>query len=334
MPADWDEQVARLGGGILQSEAWARFQAVGLKRPVLWRSDDNWVWSAAVRKSRGGFKYLLASYGPVARDAAAMKSALTSLQEVAREQRADFVRCEPVGDFDDEVIHAAGGRPAGEVNPKHTHALDLTQTEEELKRGLESGHRNRINGAERRGITIERIEHFGGDEAAGNPEGSDLDDFLRMMADTARHSGITAYSDDYYRTLWRVLGAADTKAAELYYARVDKGARIASAIVFDWQDTRYYAYAAADQEQNRRVGASVVLVWRTIMDAKAAGRTKYDFWGVAPPTAGTEHAWAGISAFKRGFGGHDLTIGYHGTWDFVVRPLVYRVYRVAKKVMP
>lgn len=324
LPADWDERIDQLGGNVLQGRAWALFQEA-LGRDVFCVGSDGWAWSAARRQSRGGFKYLFVGYGPVARDAAALAEALSSLREVATEQKVDFVRFEPVGDFDESMMIQAGARQTAEINPQHTSVLDLTKTEDELKSGLESGHRNRINGAARRGISIQK--------SAGNKpndnDPNDINDFLRMMADTARRSDIIAYDDDYYRTLLHTMG--ESGAAQLYYAVVDSQ-RIAGAIVFDWQSTRYYAYAAADQERNRQVGASVVLVWQTIMDAKAAGKTRYDFWGVADSTASSEHPWAGLSAFKRGFGGVDKS--YHGTWDLPIRPLAYQIYRAAKRLTP
>jgi lipid II:glycine glycyltransferase (peptidoglycan interpeptide bridge formation enzyme) len=62
-------------------------------------------------------------------------------------------------------------------------------------------------------------------------------------------------------------------------------------------------------------------------DAKAAGCTQYDLFGI-PPTADPKHPMAGLYLFKTGFGG--MVIHRPGSWDFTYKPLVRRLFSLAE----
>ena len=308
---DWDDKLLALGGHITQSTAWAHFaQALGRKNH--YASDNGWMWLAQLRHGRG-VSYLNAPYGPTVASAAALADSLKYLDVLARGEGAMFVRLEPCGPLKSNDLASAGLRQFDEVQPEHTHVLDLTQPVEQLRSGLESGHRNRVNGAERRGITVR----------VAKP--TEINIFLDMMRDTANFNKIKNFDDSYYRTLVNTL---EPRGNAAFYIAEHEGSPVSSAIALDWGHTRYYAFAAADQARNRKIGASVVLVWQMILDARAAGKSEFDFWGVAPADD-TNHKWAGLSAFKRGFGGVDKS--YHGTWDLPVKSTQYKLYRGLKR---
>ncbi len=313
-PQNWDDVISKLHGNVLQSRVWAQFQQ-NLRQQVIYSSGEGWAWCAAVRKARAGIKYLYVPYGPIVNDKESLEQAMTSLEQAGKQAKVDFVRVQPVGAVNESDMVIFKTQIIGEVNPVHTNVLDLTQTEEQLRSGLESGHRNRVNGAERRGISIHK------------PEGDSISEFLRMAHDTERHNKIKLYSDHYFKTMYQTLRASNN--AQLYVAEAGSEA-VAAAIVFDWDKTRYYAYAAADQAKNRKIGAAVVLVWQTILDAKAIGKTEYDFWGVSPANDAS-HKWAGLSAFKRGFGGIDKT--YLSGYDVILKPTKYKLYQLASKMV-
>jgi hypothetical protein len=306
----WEHNLQQFGGSLLQSWAWAAFQQALGREPV-WSRGKGWQWLAAVRHSRG-LHYLMCGYGPTATGAQAMEEALTSLVTAGRELSMDFVRIEPQRHATPAVLDTFGAQRIGEADPEHTRVIDLQQNEGALRAALASGHRNLINGTERRGITIHHMT---------NAEGLGL--FLAMLKDTARHSGITVYADDYYRTLLdKLLGV------QLYVAKAD-GQPVASAIFYDWQGTRYYAHAGAFQELNRKAKASVSLVWQAILDAKAMKMKHFDLWGTAPIEE-SEHRLAGITKFKAAFGGE--SVDYLGTWDIPLKPAKYRAYGVYRRL--
>ena len=66
--------------------------------------------------------------------------------------------------------------------------------------------------------------------------------------------------------------------------------------------------------------------WRTILDGREKAMRWFDFWGIAPPDE-PDHNWAGITEFKRGFGGEPRS--YAGTWEVTVRPMAARLFAIA-----
>jgi hypothetical protein len=310
-PEDWDTQLQQLGGSILQSRPWGRFQQV-LGRELYWAEGDGWRWLASLRVSRG-LRYLLANYGP-AGEGSALPVAIDSLLAAGREAGVDFVRIEPQVDLSVVQLRRLGGVNIAELDPEHTRIVDLTKEEATLRTELGSSHRNRVNGTERRGIHIRQTA-----------DPADFDQFLQMLHDTAAHSRVIFWPDTFFRQLHDSLGP---EIVHMYIAEVE-GQPVASAMFYDWGNTRYYAHAGAYQERNRKIKASVSLVWQALIDAKAAGLQRYDLWGVAPE-GDSAHRLAGISEFKAGFGGQQVT--YCGTWDIPLKPSKYRLYGVYRKL--
>lgn len=307
---DWEAGQAKLGASVLQSAGWARFQDALGHGTVREQAENASV--QGITLTEGGFHYLWCPYGPTA----TTEKGLTELVEGWKTAATyDFVRVEPRAPIDEAKLRAMGFVRSIELNPAHTSLVDLTATEETLRSNLTSGHRNAINGAERRGITIRTSE---------NP--ADAQEFLDLIHMTAGRRGFRPHSDSYYRSMLLVL--MPLGMAKLYLAEAD-GRVIAAAISLDYQQTRIYAHAGADPLA-RKLQAAVPLVWQMMLDAKAAGMTTFDLWGVAPEEATAEHAWAGFTQFKRAFGGQDKS--YVGTWDLPIKPLKYRAYSVARRL--
>lgn len=313
LPQDWDERLIHADGSILQSKAWAQFQK-SLKRKAVWDEGKEWQWLAFVRESHG-LKYLICSYGPTATSEKGYKEALDSLINSADELKVDFVRVEPRFGISADTLKQLGGYKIREVQPENTQIVDLIEQIEELRGHLSSGHRNSINGVERREIKIK-----------STTDQADFDQFLLMLKDTARNSRVKFFPPEYYRAAWKTLGPS--KNAVLYMAKID-GKPIAGALFYDFGNTRYYAHAGAWQLLNRKVNASTPLVWQGLVEAKEQGKSKFDLWGIAPEGV-PNHPWAGITSFKQSFGGERVT--YVGTWDIPVNKPKYKLYRMYRRL--
>lgn len=307
----WEHNLQQLGGSVLQSRGWGEFQQALGREPV-WAQGAGWQWLAGIRVSRG-LRYLMCSYGPVATSPATMTNALDSLLTAARELNIDFVRVEPQAYITADHLHNLGARRIAEADPEHTRVIDLTQDEQKLRADLASGHRNLINGTERRGITVTHVTG-----AAG------VDILYPMLQDTAQHAHVTFYPKAYYQTLLDTL-----PENTCVYVAGAEGQPVAAALFYDWMGTRYYAHAGAYQEANRQVKASVSLVWQAILDAKANGQKRFDLWGTAP-VGDTKHPFAGITKFKAAFGGEP--VDYLGTWDIPLKRHKYRAYGVYRRL--
>ncbi len=310
IPEGWDEGVIALGGHFLQSTRWARVQERLGNRVVVGAHRD-WCWLGVVRRA-GPFRYLYLPFGPSLRSTAALPAALASARQRARRLGAAFVRFEP-GTVDPADVAATGATRVRSRQYEHTLVLQLGVDEQTLRRGLNSGHRSRINSAEKRGLRVVR---------SNDP--ARMADFVRLLRQVERHKSFFSYEDPYFEAIASELLVPGD--ASLYFASTGD-VDVAGALVFDFGPTRYYAFGATSTD-GRRLMPAPPLVWQAIVDARREGRTRFDFWGAAPADAGPEHPWAGITDFKRGFGAERVDLA--GTWELTVRPLAARLFSLAR----
>lgn len=312
LPTDWDEIVASQNGHFLQSSAWASFQQL-LGHKIVCDHDTAWSYLASLRQI-AHWRYLFVQAGPTIVKSHQFKHSLTSLRQQAQVLGCTFVRIEPIGAVDESELAALGASEVAPIEPKYPWVLDISADESKLRTDLSAGHRYGINSAERKGLRFEKSQ-----------KSADIEIFLQMMHDTAKDR-FGAHSDEYYRKMYKTLHAHG--AAQLFFAYHDREP-VASALVFDWQGTRYYAHAGAFQAINRRLSGAMPLVWHMIIDAKANGYHAFDFWGVTP-SDDPKHPWAGFSKFKKAFGGQMLS--RLGTWELPIRQNQYRLYKIAKRI--
>ncbi len=318
--ADWDSALQRIGGHFLQSTPWQRVQ-VALGHDVIWARDERWLWAGAIRAGRFP-RYVYLPHGPTAISDDAMSDALVDAVSAARERSLDFVRTEPAGSDAAAALLAMRAHESKAIQPHWTWVLDLAPDEPALRAKLSAGHRGAINASSRRGLTI-RVSHA--------PE--DIEIFLQLQDRTAAAGRYPGQSHTYHRTVARTL--MPDRVASLYIVEAE-GAAVAAAMCFDFADTRYYAHAVSDPVLGRKLQAAAPLVWRMILDAREAGKRRFDFWGITPvrtSSAGESaagHAWDGFSQFKRSFGGE--AVERAGTWDLQVRSMRHRLYRAAVRL--
>lgn len=309
IPDGWDERVTALGGHFLQSAAWARVQA-RLQYEVTFAEGPGWCWMGVVRRV-GPFRYLYLPFGPTLDGAEHLPDALGAARARADELGCAFIRLEPDAATASQLTTLKARRVRSRQH-QHTLVLRIDVDDAILRRGLNSGHRSRINTAEKRGLSIEQMHDV-----------ADIADFISLLRQTETRAGFYSHDDPYYHAIAEEL--MPTGDASLYYASAD-GHRVAGALVFDFAKTRYYAFAASDT-QRRSLMPAPPLVWRAILDGRSKGMRWFDFWGVAPPDQ-PDHKWAGITEFKRGFGGELHTRS--GTWELTVRPVSARLFTVAQ----
>lgn len=304
---EWEEVQSKLNGHFLQSDAWAQFQRSLGRGRMLRRATGQWSVQAFAFREKG-WQYAYAAMGPT------LEAEGGGILQKSNWLGAgvDFVRAEPQGQVSAQQLRQLGWVPSIELNPARTAVVDLTLSEDELRRNLTSGHRSAINGAGRRGLSFRE----------GKSE--EIEVLISLIKQTGRRRGFHPHPDGYYRKMAEVL--MPLGAAKLCLAEAE-GKPVAASVVFDYRGERIYAHAAADPA-SRKLQAAVPLVWHMIMEAKAAGMKSFDLWGVAPDGAGPEHPWAGFSQFKRAFGGREVE--RVGTWDLPLKPVKYRAYLAAR----
>ncbi len=318
--AEWDSALQRMGGHFLQSTPWQRVQAA-LGHDVIWAREEHWQWAGAIRAGRFP-RYVYLPHGPTATSGDAMANALVDAVSAAHERALDFVRTEPAGTAAASALMAMRAHESKAIQPHWTWVLDLLPDEPVLRAGLSAGHRGAINASSRRGLTV---------RVSDDP--TDIEVFLELQDRTAAAGRYRGQSHAYHRVVARTL--MPEHAASLYIVEAE-GASVAAAMCFDFAETRYYAHAVSDPEAGRKLQAAAPLVWRMILDAREAGKRRFDFWGISPvrgsdATVGASgHAWDGFSQFKRSFGGE--AVERAGTWDLQVRSMRHRLYRAAVRI--
>ncbi|WP_426990042.1 lipid II:glycine glycyltransferase FemX [Pseudarthrobacter sp. Y6] len=302
---------------FLQTPAWADVQS-SLGRTVHQQSGPGWSFLAVEEKNPAG-KVLYAPYGPVASSPEAFDAALAALVATARSCGAVVVRIEPVS-AGLEMPAAAelsrrGLRPAP-VNqqPELSWIVDLEGDFKDVLAAMKPVNRNLYRNIHKKGVTFRTSQ---------DPD--DIRILLNFLHMTSRRNGFKPQSDEYLTQVAASLmpaGAATLFIAELH------GGPIAAALAYDSADTRTYAHAALD-DTHRKLSAGIPLLVTLMADAKDRGQKHVDLWGVAPADQ-PDHKWAGFTAFKKSFGGHE--VAYPGTWDLPVKKLRYNAYQLARKL--
>ena len=95
-------------------------------------------------------------------------------------------------------------------------------------------------------------------------------------------------------------------------------------MLFKFGDTLYYPYGASTRE-HREVMANNLVMWEAIKLAKKWGLKYLDMWGALGTEPDTKDPWYGFHTFKSGYGARHVE--YVGTWDYVERPVLYKIYR-------
>lgn len=219
-----------------------------------------------------------------------------------------FLKIEP-------VTRPRHGAKAKDRQPAVTTIIDLTQTEAKIADSMKQKTRYNIRLAEKKGVTASIVEL------------DRFEDLVRLMQQTAERDKFSLHELDRYQKMLEILRGPECRAflAMAFY----EGRPLAANIMIDAFGMRTYLHGASSNLY-RNVMAPYALHDFLIRDAKAQGLKAYDFWGIAPPEAGDDHPWAGISRFKNGFGGE--VVRMPGTIDVSKNWPVFTLYRVAKKI--
>lgn len=314
-------------GHVMQSWEWGEFkQAAGwqVERIGLVRKSC-WVGGMQILFKHLPLVPLTIAYipkGPIIdlTDESAALAIRQAIYQIARRQRAIFLKIEP-NMPDDERVHVwlceSGFRPSAQTNqPRCTIILDLVSGEEALLASMRKKTRQLIRRAEREGVQVVQ-----GSEA-------DLDDFYRIMTTTAEIKDIEVHRSDFYHHVWQTFQA--NGAVHLFLARHQEQT-VAAKMVLVFRDTSLHLWGGTSP-QGRDVYASYLIQWEAIRWAASQGLAHCDLWGIPDeiadlvrvgqeiPSDQQDGLW-GVYTFKRGFGGRIES--YVGAYDDVYHPLLY-----------
>lgn len=320
--ARWDSFVKNhKQGSFLESFKWGELQKKEGKKIWRFAIEDKGKYLGAMLLIKQnlplGFSYLYSPMGPAMSlanlELKIGKDLMAKIYDIAEEEKSIFLRLEPKTNSLSKI--PIGFVKSFQVQPNNTQILDLTKSEEEILKEMHYKTRYNIRLADRRGIIVQ--------ESDGNNE--DLDIFYKLTLETSRRAGISCHPKRHYQEILDVLGS---DMARLYLAKY-KDKIIAAAIVIYFGNIATYVHGASSDEF-RNLQAPHLVQWRAIQYAKSIGCKQYDFGGIAPEDANENHPWAGITKFKKGFGGYSES--YMGSIDFPYRQGLYNLYLLRRKL--
>lgn len=269
-----------------------------------------------VVNARRGRHYLV-PHGPLTADPAMFPKFLTELisylHESAPHDHTVALRIAPLllnTPDQQQLFKNHHFRPA----PLHIHAeltwvLDLNAPAEQLLANMRKTTRHAISKAEQAGITCEIIT----DPIVA------LDRFWPLYQQTQQRHRFVVWPRKMVEAQLNFFSA--TSSIFSVIARLNNE-DVAAAILPHFGPTVFY-YHGASRKLTSNLPATQLLQWTTIQEAKRRGATQYNFWGIAPANE-PNHPFAGITTFKKGFGGREidylhaqdlpLTIGYWKLW--------------------
>ena len=352
-------QTNSLDGGFLQSEEWRKFQeSVGRKtfhlelkspsNPPFEKGEVFGFWANVVEHQLPVVgKYFYIPRGPVigiSNDKFQITNQIQSpndkivkeleeLINLAKKEKAGWVRIEPQSEellnVIKNLVKLKIAKAPHDMQPKEIFVIDITKSEEDLLAGMKQKTRYNIRLAQKHKVFINVIPAKAGiqrdplDSGSGTGVARYIDEFIRLVKITAKRDGITPHPESYYRKMFEIIPPENLK---LYVAEYE-GKVIAANIIIHYGDTATYLHGASDNE-HRNVMAPYLLQWQAILDAKNAGYSKYDFGGVK---TGDDSSWAGITKFKTGFSPNTEPKAFPGSYDIVINPFKYYLYRVLQK---
>lgn len=248
------------------------------------------------------------------------KEDLEKLKEIGRENKSIFIKIEPNVEVRDrerarENLKQLGLIEGKSLFTKFTSIIDLSRSEEEIFNSFKSKTRYNIRLAEKHGVKVQEDN---------SPQA--FDKYLELLFETTSRQGFYAHDKDYHRQQWRILQPAGI--SHLLTATY-KGDILSAFLLFIFNNTLYYPYGASTRE-HKELMAPTLLMWEAIKFGKGQGCSKFDLWGDTEPNPPPNHPYFGFHKFKEGFS--PKLIEFVGSWDLVINPLLYKIYKIADKI--
>lgn len=276
-----------------------------------------------IKAKRGSF--LFCPHGPVILDLSKKNQIIlflaNFLKDLAKRMKCSFVRISPLLESveENEKIFIDSGfkqAPVHMMHPELGWILELNKSEEELLMAMRKTTRYCIKKAEKDGVHV---------VVSSNPD--DVELFWSVYKETVDRQNFTPFTKNYLRTEFEIFSKDDN--VRFFFAKYNDEVVAAALIVFS-KNSAFYHHGASIHKYPK-ITAPYLLQWEVIKEAKKRGCEFYNFWGIVPEEK-KDHPWAGLSLFKRGFGGS--AHAYVHAKDLIVSPkywLNFLVETVRKK---
>lgn len=316
-------------GDFLQAWTWGDLKAQSGWRPhrMVLEDDGGWRAVASILERRLPARLgtiLYAPRGPVLdyADPSLLRRFCDAMRAVFRGRGALFLKMDPDVPDDDGLrsgMRALGAWRARKrglfegIQPRHVMRLDLDRPLDDVFASFTSKCRYNIRLAERKGVTLEE---------AGE---SELPVVCRLLRETANRDGFGLRPDAYYAQVYAHTAALGL--GRVLLARVGDEYVAATWTVL-LGDKAWYLYGASS-DRHREKMPNYLLQWDAIRWAHGRGARMYDFLGV-PPTPDPKSKIVGLWRFKERFS--PALVSFVGEYDLPLRPVAYRLWRLADPV--
>ena len=316
---------------FLNSWNWGEFQKREGER--IWRFgiyDNEQLISVAlvikVKARRGTF--LFVPHGPninnqdTRNNNQILETLTNKLKEIAKQEKAHFIRIAPIWEKskqNSDFFEQLGFVPAPiHIHPEATWELDIKPSEQDLLMNMRKTTRYLIRQAQKNAdIEIIKTQNI-----------EDLKKFNEIYCSTATRHKFVPFSLKYTQNQFSSFLPDDQI---LVFLGKYKNEVVSSAVIVFWQNIGFYHHGASLSKYNK-IPVSYLLQWEAIKEAKRRGCERYNFWGIAPDD-NKNHPWAGLSLFKKGFGGYRKD--YVQTQDLplsMVYSLITRPFEKIRKI--
>lgn len=252
------------------------------------------------------------------------KQMLDALLKLAGERQAVFIKLEPNVEKQDgeEAITALAKdydlRPGKSVFTPYTFRVNLTRSEDELLAAMNPKTRYNVRLAQRKGVVV----------VEDNSEEA-FYEYLRLTFETAKRHRFYAHDEAYQKKMWDTLYSSFKNSGQAPIAHLltaTWGGKILVAwVLFIFNGVLYYPYGASSDE-HRDLMASNLMMWEAMRFGKRLDCNTFDLWGSLGPNPDPKDPWYGFHRFKAGYGGE--LVEFVGTWDLVIYPQLYSLFRV------
>ncbi len=340
---------------FLQSSQWRKFQE-GVGRQTFFLENKDFLASIVEHSLPVVGKYLYCPKGPVFACHPELvlgasfdnigdlklgipdqvRNDINSLINLARKEKAGWIRIEPeneemlkcIRDVLEEICPRRTDyrivKAPHDMQPKEIFVVDISKSSQQLLAEMKSKMRYNIGIAQKKGVVV----HTGNKEEY-------IEAFLKLTKEMAARHGITAHPEQYYLKMVEML---PSEMLRIYVAEFE-GKIIAANLILFFGKTSTYLHGASGNE-HRNVMAPFLLQWQAMLDAKEMGFEKYDFGGISTNyekntnlrITNKNSSWSGITDFKLGFSPNTVPVEFPGSYDIVVNPRKYAVYRGLQKL--
>ncbi len=299
---------------LLQSWAWGEFakkEGREVIRVGLFNDEDLVGLALAIVVLSKRANYLEVHMGPMVdySDITQFKYFHDYFTDLARQKKLHFFRFRPPMLHDDNKLKSftkLGYKKAPMYfQAEHTYRLDVSKSEDELMKGMKKNTRYYVRKAQKVGVEISTSTDI-----------NDIEPFFDLYQKTVERQHFVPYDKKFFTDEFESF--SKDNSVELFFAKYDDKV-ISTAMIVYYADTAYYHHGASIR-LNPDVYASYLLQWEVIKRIRERGIKIYDFFGIAP-TDDPNHPRAGLTKFKRGFGG-ERTRFMH-TMDYPIDKLRY-----------